>query len=1138
MHPFSLGPGDPVYNSDQNKFTQLFGADLYKNMTPIGYSGGLLKGMSALLGIKNPGRANTPPIREDAWALYLGLPQEHSSFVPSNYKPTKSSEKDVNYFDSDIIKKSLLAKRALASTKVSKNDNITTGVSLSLESGEYAPSIIEEFLKSGKNKMVARSGSKDNVLGNFTLSKGEDERGKYISYYDKWDLQGAGPVGKPFEVYGRIYEDELDNKFPNGGIITNNMPNTELTSPYDLLNLLQTYLQGGPKSSAIDPLRDIEPFRVNPHRGFIAEKGGDVEVDDFAMMAPTSFMRPSTGLVPGGGLMDSVRNQIAMTAFQNMAVGGMAGGLPSIPAAFQLDTINNTPSNVPGGAGGKYDLSQLALQQHNAFVAPKAQAHSDPIFGNKLLEYDNRYQPAAFKKGGKTFFGKIFRGIGNAFTDVVGGIGEGIEAAAPILGILPGVGPIASSALGSVGGTLGKLNDARQAQGKGLFGSGFGNVLGGGLFGVSKNQQNFPGAANPQASFQPNYSTSGAYSPQSLWAMLNQPAPTSGMFNGNFSGPGIFGSFNPFVFSPGFVGQNGGAVGFIPSRFRFPEGGPVMGSVLVPIQTEKVNGQPEMIVHRDGTITQVNATTRHKYMDDDEVTDVVEEGTYITSADKNMTLSYKEAEDMLVGIKFTPYSEMQKGKPPEEVTLASELWKGKSRRDKTFAELTSLVKRKFPTVDKSDYFEGGNDIFTQMTNKANIESRYPYLTHIIGANEEKRPNDGVGLYQKGGPVVKAQFGEAISQIMQFAPLISSLLGAGQGQNQTQGPGGISPLVQAGLLGTIAQYQGGVNRNIGAQSSVLGSQIGDFSSLGNQLIADAAQSASIQTQANRANTLFGLTNALSKETNLPRLSTLAQQSRIQNARPRGASRASVEALSTPNFDANAIMSQLGARSGPVIAQLYSDNLRNRNQLTEERNRYLDSFEQNQINQLNALDTNRDLYNIGQTEKERLLREQGRDQYYGTLQQGTQRGADIQSGFLGQRGNIQGNFLSILADLQTRQAQLVGQEDMLGAQNAFNAFSTLGAIQSQNATAMGLNGQSAGAPGTGAFDSFGNFNRYMNALNSGGRQINPLSPIPTTSPGALSSPVPQVSSNLGANQAAIAACQSRGGTWDYNTKTCVQ
>jgi len=64
------------------------------------------------------------------------------------------------------------------------------------------------------------------IMGTFTVSKGEDDKGKYMSYYDKWDLnplklrnpftgeQIPTDIGKPFEIYDRVYytEDEEGNK--------------------------------------------------------------------------------------------------------------------------------------------------------------------------------------------------------------------------------------------------------------------------------------------------------------------------------------------------------------------------------------------------------------------------------------------------------------------------------------------------------------------------------------------------------------------------------------------------------------------------------------------------------------------------------------------------------------------------------------------------------------------------------------------------------------------------------------------------------------------------------------------------------------------------------------------------------------
>lgn len=58
-------------------------------------------------------------------------------------------------------------------------------------------------------------------MGNYTISYGKDYEGEYISYYDVWDFTSSKLpilgnimdfVGYPFEIYGRIYFDVIDEK--------------------------------------------------------------------------------------------------------------------------------------------------------------------------------------------------------------------------------------------------------------------------------------------------------------------------------------------------------------------------------------------------------------------------------------------------------------------------------------------------------------------------------------------------------------------------------------------------------------------------------------------------------------------------------------------------------------------------------------------------------------------------------------------------------------------------------------------------------------------------------------------------------------------------------------------------------------
>jgi hypothetical protein len=108
----------------------------------------------------------------------------------------------------------------------------------------------------------------------------------------------------------------------------------------------------------------------------------------------------------------------------------------------------------------------------------------------------------------------------------------------------------------------------------------------------------------------------------------------------------------------------------------------------------------------------------------------------------------------------------------------------------------------------------------------------------------------------------------------------------------------------------------------------------------------------------------------------------------------------------------------------------------------------------------------------------MRNNQRSGVFGTLGQGVQRGADLQSGLLGTLGNIQSSILPITTQMAMQNAQLAGQKGMLGAQNALNAFTTLGGMQSQNLMAQQLGQESGGADpafGKGMFDSIGNLIR---------------------------------------------------------------
>lgn len=137
--------------------------------------------------IKNEivGREDLGPVYEDTWRVYLGLPQEHNTLGISDYRPSKSKD-NVYYYKLNDVEQVLL-----------------TGAGYELKN------IIKSLAENDpKGKYLALS----RPLGRYTWQLGEDEKGKYVSYYDRWDLdlpgeKGRGLIGIPYEVYDRFYYD-------------------------------------------------------------------------------------------------------------------------------------------------------------------------------------------------------------------------------------------------------------------------------------------------------------------------------------------------------------------------------------------------------------------------------------------------------------------------------------------------------------------------------------------------------------------------------------------------------------------------------------------------------------------------------------------------------------------------------------------------------------------------------------------------------------------------------------------------------------------------------------------------------------------------------------------------------------------
>jgi hypothetical protein len=175
----------------------------------------------------------------DLYAYYSGQPLKYDVLEYSAYKPTMSKNPNTNYiaindpkFKQEIIDKynevfvNKLAdkqtfptereKGRMKSTKINDNTYAVSGYSsLTPEEYQKVKKLGQDHLKIKGQKHVS------NAIGRYFLSKGKDEKGDYISYYDTFD-EGSGPDGggigetlgltKPFEIYDRIYLDPKTGK--------------------------------------------------------------------------------------------------------------------------------------------------------------------------------------------------------------------------------------------------------------------------------------------------------------------------------------------------------------------------------------------------------------------------------------------------------------------------------------------------------------------------------------------------------------------------------------------------------------------------------------------------------------------------------------------------------------------------------------------------------------------------------------------------------------------------------------------------------------------------------------------------------------------------------------------------------------
>lgn len=189
---------------------------LYDNIQPWGYNDIPQRAWNAIVLDKaepfdddNENRQRA--IRDDLWATYLQIPNKYRHNIKggkvtleqSPYKPKGAVQgKDTYRFKqlSDAARQGILAYTG------------QTSGGLTINGLPYLPL--------GNNRVVypndINAYSELEGLGQFTVGRGRDNKGEYVSFYDSWDLGDTNSpykdmsygIGKPFNVYDRIYLDD------------------------------------------------------------------------------------------------------------------------------------------------------------------------------------------------------------------------------------------------------------------------------------------------------------------------------------------------------------------------------------------------------------------------------------------------------------------------------------------------------------------------------------------------------------------------------------------------------------------------------------------------------------------------------------------------------------------------------------------------------------------------------------------------------------------------------------------------------------------------------------------------------------------------------------------------------------------
>jgi hypothetical protein len=338
------------------------------------------------------------PSEEDALNLFLGLPGENKKFGVSDYKPSVSKEQIDFYYN---IKDPNFQKSILAAGK-----DLPLGKNAIIGSADYVTgdSIPNARFAEASIKNSTAGDDPAMALGNFTVSRGKDAKGDYVSYYDKYDLNPKGLVndvnimGKPFEIYDRIY---LDNeqmktkKYKTGGSLNPVSLPSWNTEDYKGQKMIFDSTTGKPRQAYPNMYRKQAaggelPYSpvglpVTPEAIAAQKKASETSFgQQLGKFASNPVVQGIAGMIPGIGALGSMAiNASGRAMAPKQALPGQ-----DISEAFQqVGTKNYDNYAASGGA-----LSHMSGTKMVGDTDTRLSNNAVQVNGNAHMTDGNQYQ--------------------------------------------------------------------------------------------------------------------------------------------------------------------------------------------------------------------------------------------------------------------------------------------------------------------------------------------------------------------------------------------------------------------------------------------------------------------------------------------------------------------------------------------------------------------------------------------------------------------------------------------------------------------------------------------------------------------------------------------------------------------------